>query len=137
MKSFTISSSAKSNSSLGSTLAALNSTQETSPKSWISRKTVSNFCVSAMSTLHVLTSTFRAVGRESRIVCRSSWSRVLERDIRATLLNFLAAKRAAVEEPIPAPLPTTTRVGDMLKLERSGGMYFEFRKPKPGRDGLL
>jgi hypothetical protein len=123
MKSFTISFSSNVNSSLGSTLAGLKTTQVISPNFSTSPRTFLYEAESMTSVLHVLTSTFLSVleERKERTVSRSCSSRFLSRDIKATLLNFFKAKREAVETPIPGPEPMTTRVSDVEEaIEISG-----------------
>ena len=112
MKSFTISFSSSVNSSLGSTLAGLKTTQVISPNLSTSSRTFLYEAESMTSVLHILTSTFLSVleARKERTVSRSCSSLFSSRDIKATLLNFFKANREAVETPIPGPEPMTTSV---------------------------
>ena len=111
LKSSIISSSGNLKSSLGPTLAALNTTTEMRPMVSASLRTFSNAGVFLISVANVLTvMLLPAIFAAESTMSRSFARRMGSRDMRAMLDNLRAPKREATETPIMGPEPMTTRV---------------------------
>ena len=127
MKSFKISSSGNVSRSLGSTLAALNSTQLKVANFSVFLRTAVNAFVLVIFTLHTSTSiVLPAEFAALRMVSLSLERRVSSRDIKATLEKLFWVKREAVVTPMPGPLPMTRRPFDAMIILVRRNLYSSF-----------